>query len=122
MVKACLKKSPMVTWVKISKSDTLGLVAETDMCMLCSQPSDLGKKYRFVQNVRSNFQSEEENNWKQCTNQGINHLFSCPQSPIIKNKLYFFLILSFSKININHLTAISEHARIISLRIHFLNC
>jgi hypothetical protein len=56
----------MVTWVKMSKSETLGLVAEADTCMLCSQSSDLGKKYRLVKTFLQTSSQKKESNWKQC--------------------------------------------------------
>jgi hypothetical protein len=76
--------------VKISKSETLGLDAEVDTCLLCSQPSDLGNKHRFVQTFVQTSSQKKKNNWKQRAKQGINNLLSCPKSPIIRNKLHFF--------------------------------
>jgi hypothetical protein len=83
------KKPPYVTSVKISNSETFRLVDEADIRMLYSQPSELDKKYRFVQTFVQNCSQKKENIRKQREEQGINHAFSCYKSPIIKNKLHF---------------------------------
>lgn len=108
--------------MKISKSETLGLDDEADTCMLYSQPRDLGQKKKFVKTFVQTASQKKENSCKAWAKQGISHLLSCLKSPIIKNKLHFIQNLSFSKINTDHLTAVRERSRIISLRLHFLNC